>query len=81
MDKPKPAEQQQSVWIATPHNHHYKIVDVTSGPKGRPSELEGMAEASNGPLAIVAAVALATSKHRRVTSICRFNMDIMLVID
>ena len=80
MDKPK-VDKTQSVWIATPFNHHYKIVDVTSGPTGRPSELAGMADAPNGPLAIVAAVSLATAQQRRVTSITRFNMDILLVID
>jgi hypothetical protein len=71
----------QSVWIATPYNHHYKIVDVTSGIHGRASDLPAMAEAPNAPNAIIKAVALAAEKKQRVTSICRFNMDILLVVD
>lgn len=71
----------QSVWIATPHHHHYTIVDATKGYDGRPSELQPMAEAPNGPQAIIKAVALARDNNQRVTSICRFNMDILMVID
>lgn len=72
----------QSVWMATPSNHQYKIVDVTGQHlKSHASDVEAMEHASNGPNAIVVAVALANAKGRRVSSICFFNMDILLVID
>ena len=31
--------------------------------------------------AIVAAVKAANDKQRRITSICRFNMDILMIVD
>ncbi len=71
----------QSVWMAVPSTNRYKVVDITNKPDAKPSELEGIANAPNGAGAIVAAVALATEQQRRVSSICRFNMDILLVID
>ncbi len=71
----------QSVWMAVPSTNRYKVVDITNKPEAKPSELEGIATADSGASAIVAAVALATQQQRRVTSICRFNMDILLVID
>ena len=42
---------------------------------------EALAHAPNGEGAIVAAVALATNQGRRVTSLCRFNMEIVIVVD
>ena len=72
----------QSVWMATPSNHQYKIVDVTGhNLKPHASDVEAMAHASNAQNAIVVAVAMAHQANRRVTSICRFNMDLILLID
>jgi hypothetical protein len=71
----------QSVWMAVPSKHQYRIVDVTGKPEARVPEGAELATAPNGEGAIIAAVALATSQQRRVTSICRFNMRIVLVVD
>lgn len=67
--------------MAVPSKHQYKIVDVTGKPEARSTEAAELANAPNGEGAIIAAVALAASQQRRVTSICRFNMDIILVVD
>lgn len=71
----------QSVWMAVPSTNRYKVVDITNKPEAKASELEGIATAPNGAGAIVAAATLAAEQQRRITSICRFNMDILLVID
>jgi len=71
----------QSVWLATPSSSQYKIVDVTGRIDFKHDDAAPMGHAPNGPAAIVAAVALATEKNRRIASICRINMDILLVVD
>jgi len=71
----------QSVWMAVPSGNRFKVVEVTGKPEDRASELTALVEAPNGPGAIVAAVALAALQQRRITSICRFNMDLLLVVD
>jgi len=40
-----------------------------------------MRHAPNGPTAIIVAVALATERQRRITAVCRINMDILLIVD
>lgn len=71
----------QSVWMAVPSSHRYKIVDITGQPEAKPATLEGIATAPNGEAAIVAAVVHAAQQQRRITSITRFNMDILLIVD
>lgn len=73
----------QSVWIAIPSQHQYKLVDMTGKPADRASvaTAEALGHAPNGEGAIVAAVALAATQGRRVTSLCRFNMEIVIVVD
>ena len=71
----------QSIWMAVPARHAYKIVDMTGKPEAKASELDALATAPNSEGAIVAAVALASQQQRRVTSVCRFNMDILLIVD
>jgi len=71
----------QSVWIAVPSQHQYKLVDMTNKPNDKPSAAEALGHAPNGEGAIVVAVALAASQARRITSLCRFNMEIVMVVD
>lgn len=71
----------QSVWMAVPWNSHYKLVDITDKPEAKASSLESIATAPNGEGAIIAAVAQAAQQQRRITSITRFNMDILLIVD
>lgn len=67
--------------MAVPSKQQYKVVDVTGKPEARATEAAELVNAPNGEGAIIAAVALAAAQQRRVTSICRFNMDIVLVVD
>ena len=71
----------QSVWMAVPSTNHFKVVDMTGMPQDKPSDKEALARAPDGAGAIIAAVALAAGQQRRVSSICRFNMDILLIVD
>jgi hypothetical protein len=71
----------QSVWIAIPSQHQYKIVDMTNRPNEKASAGEALGHAPNGEGAIVVAVGLANNQSRRITSICRFNMEIVMVVD
>jgi len=67
--------------MAVPSSHRYKIVDVTGQPEAKPAALDALATAPTGEGAIVAAVAHAAQQQRRITSITRFNMDILLIVD
>jgi hypothetical protein len=71
----------QSVWIAIPSQHQYKIVDMTGKPTDRAASAEALGHAPNGEGAIVVAVAIAAHQGRRVTSLCKFNMEIVIVVD
>lgn len=71
----------QSVWMAVPSSTHYKLVDITDKPEAKASSLEPIATAPNGEGAIIVAVAQAAQQQRRITSITRFNMDILLIVD
>jgi hypothetical protein len=71
----------QSVWMAVPTSHRYKIVDITGQPEAKAAALDEIATAPNGEGAIVAAVAHAARQQRRITSITKFNMDILLIVD
>lgn len=71
----------QSVWIAVPVEHQYKIVDITNRPNDKASGGVALAHAPNAKGAIVAAVALAAEQTRRITSMCRFNMEIVMIVD
>jgi hypothetical protein len=71
----------QSVWIAIPSQHQYKIVDMTNKPNDRPANGDALGHAPNGEGAIVVAAALAANQSRRITSLCRFNMEIVMLVD
>jgi len=71
----------QSVWIAVPSQHQYKIVDMTNKPNDKPSTGEALGHAPNGEGAIVVAAAIAANQKRRITSLCRFNMEIVMLVD
>jgi hypothetical protein len=71
----------QSVWMDVPSSHRYKIVDITGQPDAKPASLEAIGAAPNGEGAIVAAVAHAAQQQRRITSITRFNMEILMIVD
>lgn len=67
--------------MAVPSNTRYKLVDITDQPEAKASTLESIATAPNGEGAIIAAVTQAAQQQRRITSITRFNMDILMIVD